>query len=129
MIAPYLLRSIGLGLENTALAYRLLLGQDAVDVAQWFEEFCAAYGRGGGESLSLGLGGNVGDDDEPEALGLQERGRSRAKGRRLGRRHSPEGDRDGETTTGARPPPGRGRSVGKRVGGLRCLIIGEKGET
>ena len=83
MIAPYLLRSIGLGLENTALAYRLLLGQDTVDVAQWFEEFCAAYGRGGGESLSLGLGGNVGDDDEPEALGLQERGRSRAKGRRL----------------------------------------------
>lgn len=92
------------------MAYRLLLGQDTIDVGRWLGEFCAACENGEGEGLSLRMDGAGMEGDGADAMDTgRGRGRGKAKGRRLGRRHSPEGDRNSE---GARPRV-RGRSVGK----------------
>jgi hypothetical protein len=111
---------VGSGMECTALAYRLLLGQDIVDVGRWFEEFCAASCDNPRKAVSKEGQDDDGktegeEDDDGNVKGGRGRSKGRLRGRRLGRRLSPEDERapSGRATTFG-PKLGRSRSK-KRV--------------
>ena len=91
-------------LEDAALAYRLLLGQDVADVGQWFEEFAAEVVAHMHGHASCGDAMSAGEEDADVVRG-RGRGRGGARGRRKGRRLSPD----------AGPAARQGKKAGKRV--------------
>ncbi|KAG1674970.1 hypothetical protein FOA52_014765 [Chlamydomonas sp. UWO 241] len=103
-------------LEDAALAYRLLLGSDSLDVPHWFAEFCAANGVGRGGDGD-GAGGS-GDVEVDEALAGES---NRCGGRRKGGR----GRRTGmhavvNSPNGKRGKRGGGAGGGDDAGGADC---------
>ena len=101
---------IGVGLMGSPLAYRLLMGQDTVDVGRWFQEFCDA-------SVAR-KEGMEGEEMEEEGSRKKRRG-----GRRLGRKRSPDGR--GEETEGS---GGRKKVKGSRKKGQEVAEANDRGE-
>ncbi|GAX84267.1 hypothetical protein CEUSTIGMA_g11690.t1 [Chlamydomonas eustigma] len=100
-------QDMGVKMESTALAYRLLMGQDMIDIGQWLEEYCRAATEATDNSIILPSAAacprsakeNAADSSEEEeddeegeefAAGATGRGRKKLRGRRRGRRMSPE---------------------------------------